>query len=118
MIKFAALLAALMLSACAGVTANNPQGFAGINKAEISFNPDGSPAHALILGGKEQEEILLTVETPAGLKVDYAATGIKSFDGQMIRAAVEQAVSADVREAIPGIVDGLTSALTRVLLLR
>jgi len=103
--------AALVLSACAGALPWNPQGYAGINKAEISFDEEGRPSHVLIVGGKEQETISLDFEMPNGLKASYKAEGVKAFRAHEVRAAVEQAISDDVKEAVPGIVDTVVKAI-------
>ena len=104
-----------LLAACAGAFPGNPQGYSGINRAEIEFDDQGKPKTALIVGGKENESITLTVKTPDGLEVEYAATGARAFDGQAIRGAVEQAISADIKEAAPAIVGNLTAALKSLL---
>lgn len=111
------LFAVLSLSILAGCGAipGNTQVNAGINKAEIVFNDDGRPKSALIIGGKENENITLNVTTPDGLIVEYAATGSKAFDGQKVRGAVEQAISSDIKETVPGIVDSITDTLKKVL---
>ena len=105
------IFATLALSACAGALPWNPQGYAGINKAEISFDEEGRPSHVLIIGGKEQETISLDFEMPGGLKASYKAEGVKAFRAHEVRAAVEQAISDDVKEALPGIVDEITGAI-------
>jgi hypothetical protein len=51
---------------------------------------------------------------PDGTVVDYSASGVKAFDGQKLRAAVEDAVSDDVRAVAPGIVESVVKAVTRV----
>lgn len=106
--------AALVLSACAGALPWNPQGYAGINKAEISFDEEGWPSHVLIVGGKEQETISLDFEMPNGLKASYKAEGVKAFRAHEVRAAVEQAISDDAKEAVPGIVDAVVKAILRL----
>ncbi len=40
------------------------------------------------------------------------ADGVKAFKAHEVRAAVEQAISADVREVMPNIVDIIVDALT------
>ncbi|MBL4906957.1 MAG: hypothetical protein JKX94_05845 [Sneathiella sp.] len=110
-----ALLSMASLSACAGSTPWNEQNYAGVNKAEIEFDTQGNPTHALIIGGKEQEQIQLSVKTPKGLEVKYSATGVKAFEGQSLRAAVEIAVSKEAKEIMPNIVDAIMNAVQVVL---
>jgi len=102
------------LAACAGAIPGNQQGYAGINKAEIEFDENGKPEYALIVGGKENDSVSLNVKTPDGLEVQYSASGSKAFDGQAVRGAVEQAISADVGDAAPGIVENVMEALKSV----
>lgn len=104
----------LILSACAGAVPWNPQGYSGINKGVIEFGPDGKPKRAEIIGGKEQTRLVLDADMQSG-KFHYEAVGVRAFDGQKVRAAVEQAVSADVRAVAPGIVDSVMSAVMRAL---
>ncbi len=105
----------ISLAGCAGSTPWNEQNYAGVNKAEIEFDKKGAPKHALIIGGKEQEQILLSVKTQDGLEINYSATGVKAFEGQSLRAAVENVVSSDAKEAMPNIVDAVLNAVQAVL---
>jgi hypothetical protein len=103
-----------LLAACAGAIPGNQQGYAGINRAEIEFDEAGKPEYALIVGGKENDSVSLNVKTPDGLEVQYTASGSKAFDGQAVRGAVEQAISGDVRDAAPGIIENVMDALKGV----
>lgn len=38
---------------------------------------------------------------------EYKASDVRAFDGQAVRGAVEQAISEDVKEVAPGIVDSV-----------
>ncbi len=99
---------ALGLAACAGAVPGNPQGYAGINEARAEFGEDGKPR---FIGGKESDRVALDVKLPDGTVVRYVASGLRAFDGQVARQAVETAVSADVRAVAPGIVDAIMKAL-------
>ena len=48
---------------------------------------------------------------PDGTKLVYSADGVKAFKAHEVRAAVEQAISEDVREVLPNIVDIIVDAL-------
>lgn len=109
------LMAVAFLTGCAGAVPWNNQGNAGINKAVIEFNEDGHPEYAEIIGGKEQEDISLDVETPSGLKVSYSAKGVKAFSAHEIRGAVEQAVASDAAEVSPAIVDTITNGILGIV---
>ena len=103
-------IAALLLASCAGAVPGNPQGYAGINRGTFSYNPETGELSGEVTGGKESERVALSIKTPAGLEVRYSAKGNK-VSGQAIRAAVEQAVSEDVRKAAPGIVGRIVAAV-------
>jgi hypothetical protein len=112
------VLGAFTLSACvAGAIPGNPQGYAGIAKAEVAFCESRDPAKnryvcsARVIDGKERENVELVVNLPLRGTVRYTAVGVKAFDGQRARAAVESAISSDIRQAFPGIVDTVTKAL-------
>ncbi len=112
MMKYLMLLAIFALGGCAyGAVPWNTQNYAGINKAEINFNEDGTLSHVLVIGGKEQESVSANFEMPSGLKFSYNAEGVEAFPGQKFRADVERAISKDVKEAFPGIVDTIVDAL-------
>lgn len=102
---------ALGLAACAGAVPGNPQSYAGINEARAEFGEDGKPRVIRFIGGKESDRVALDVKLPNGTVVHYVASGLRAFDGQVARQAVETAVSADVRAVAPGIVDAIMKAL-------
>ena len=118
----ALMLAVAGLTACAGATLGNPQGYAGITKADVDVGiaKQGEVPYiksVTFWDGKEKQSIALTVEFLDGRpKVTYAATGVAAFDGQKVRAEIEKAVSADVKAVAPGIVDSMMNAVTKALL--
>ena len=113
---FAVGALALVLSGCAGAVPWNPQGYSGINMIEAEFvvaEGQSGPKSLRVVGGKEQETITFKATLPDGTAVDYTASGVRAFDGQKLRAAVEEAVSDDVKAVAPGIVDNVLKAITR-----
>lgn len=113
--RFLNALALLLLAGCAGAFPGNPQGYGGINKTSIGFSEAGMPTVERI-DGKGRETIHVVFErAPDGtLKAEYDAGGV-TVDGQALRAAVEDAVSEDVKEVFPGIVDAIISAIVPLL---
>lgn len=112
----AGALALVSLSGCAGAVPWNPQGYAGINMIEAEFvvaDGESGPKSIRVVGGKEQEAVSFKATLPDGTAVDYTASGVQAFDGQKLRAAVEDAVSDDVKAVAPGIVDSVVKAVTR-----
>jgi len=106
-----------LLAAC-GAMPGNDQVDAGITKATVEVCQKGEAAPyfcgAEIIDGKEKASVSLDIEKPDGWKVHYAATEVKAFDGQKARAAVEQAISADLSKAFPDTVEKITKALIDV----
>jgi len=107
-----------LLAGCAGAVPWNPQGYAGINQAEITSTCEGSeswcPESVTLTGGKEQGEVSVSFTTPNGTSVKYTASEVQAFDGQTVRAQVEQQISEDVREASPEIVNRITNAILQL----
>lgn len=111
------IAAALLLTACAGAVPGNPQGYAGITKVNVEFEVvDGNPvlSRASWTDGKDKQDISLKVDLSKGV-LTYKAGGVKGVDAIALRAAVEQAVSADAKAAMPGIVDSVVKAAVQVL---
>ena len=109
--------ALVLLTGCAGAVPWNPQGYSGVNMVEAEFvvaDGQSEPKSIKVVGGKEQEAVSFKATLPDGTVVDYSASGVKAFDGQKLRAAVEDAVSDDVRAVAPGIVESVVKAVTRV----
>ena len=123
MVKRIALVAlvavvSLISAGCAGVNPfDNPQGYSGINEVEANFQvPEGErgPTWIRVVGGKEETDVAFSFVLPDGTEFSYSATGVKAFEGAALRAAVEKAISSDVKESIPGIVDGVVSSILGV----
>lgn len=113
----AGALALVSLSGCAGAVPWNPQGYSGINMVEAEFvvaDGESGPKSIRVVGGKEQEAVSFKATLPDGTAVDYSASGVKAFDGQKLRAAVEEVVSDNVKAVAPDIVDTVIKAVTRV----
>lgn len=71
---------ALAVSACA-------QDFAGITRAEVTFE-DGALAAVSFIGGKESQRMRWMLRGPKGLSAYYEAHDLRAFDGQALRAEV------------------------------
>lgn len=109
----------LALAACAGAVPGNPQNYSGITDAhvEVGTVKDGEKPYikeVRFRDGKQKQSIELKVDLDENGKptITYSAKGVEAFDGQKVRAAVEQAVSSDAKDAMPGIVDTIVKAVT------
>ena len=71
---------ALAVSACA-------QDYAGITRAEVTFE-DGALAAVSFIGGKESQRMRWMLRGPKGLSAYYEAHDLRVFDGQALRAEV------------------------------
>lgn len=112
LIATAALFA---LTGCAGAVPWNPQGYSGIDEVEITFSvPDSvhGPETLRITGGKEASNIAFSFVLPDGTEMSFSAADVRAFEGQKLRAAVEEAVSDDVKVSSPGIIDSILKAIT------
>lgn len=104
------------LSGCAGSTSRpwdadwNPQSYAGITAVDARWTPDGKLDRVQVFQGKAGESFDVAADLNTG-KVTWRGKGVLAFDGQKVRSAVEQAVSADVRKAAPGIVESIMTAI-------
>ncbi len=111
---FAALL---ILGACAGAMPWNPQGNAGLTKTiiDVGLAKQGETPYierVEFVDGKEKDGITISVKFVDGKpQVEYSAKGVKAFKAHELRAAVEMAVSADVKEAFPKVVNDIVDAL-------
>jgi hypothetical protein len=116
-LSFAPLALLLFVAAC-GAIPGNDQVDAGITKATVEVcQTDGKPyfCGAEIIDGKEKQAVSLAVTQPDGWTVNYSASEVKAFDGQKIRGAVEQAISSDIKEAFPDIVEKITKAIIKTV---
>lgn len=109
----------LLVGACAGAVPGNPQNYAGITDAHVEVGTVKAEEKPYIKDvrfrdGKQKQsvEIKISLDEEGKPTISYTAKGIEAFDGQKVRAAVEQAVSADAKEAMPGIVDTIVKAVT------
>ena len=105
----------MTLSACAGAVPWNAQNDAGITTASVKWCETSSGTydlcHAKIIDGKEKTDVALGVKFPDGAEVTYSAAGVKAFDAHKVRGAVEEAISEDVKQGAPGIVDSVVKAV-------
>ena len=116
----AILVLAVVLSGCAGAVPWNDQTKAGLTVAEVEWCESAETADkylcgARIVDGKEKKDVTLTIRLPNKAEVHYSAQGVKAFPAHKVRAAVEEAISADVKDSAPGIVDSLVESLVKVL---
>lgn len=74
------------------------------------------PTDFRLIGGKEQQNISISMRHPetGNVVMEYSATGVEAFEGQAIRAEVEQALAdADV-EASQALVDSIVGLVGRL----
>ncbi len=107
----------LFLSACAGAVPWNDQNKAGITRAEVKWceskdqSNDRYVCGLRVWDGKEKADVNLNAILPGGLTISYNARGVRAFKAHEVRAAIEAAVSNDVKVAAPGIVGNLVKAV-------
>lgn len=117
-VRAAAVTILPLFAAACGALPWNPQGSAGLTRAEVKWcesEKDGADRYlcaAEIIDGKEKSDVKLTVKLPGGTEVDYQAKDVKAFRAHEVRSAVEEAVSEDVKSVAPGIVDSIVKAIT------
>jgi hypothetical protein len=125
------LTSAIALAALLGVTAGctgypisddtgragNYQTAAGLNVVEfdeLECQPDlglCGPTKFRMIGGKEQENVSVTMYTAAGDKVfEYTAEGVEAFQGQKFRAEVEKVLAEQYGDVAGTAVEGIVSA--------
>lgn len=107
--------AMLALAAC-GTLGNPDQGSAGITHATLKIcqvKDTGAlyPCQAEIVDGKDHANAHLKIDAPGGWKVDYGADTSGATQAIAVRAAVDKAVSSDLKQASPGIVESITKAV-------
>ncbi len=112
-------LVALFLAGCAGTLPGvSQQGVAGITDVRLEWCESASAEAPMYLcgvrwkDGKEKQSVSLEIELPTGARLTYTAGGVKAFKAHEVRAVVEEAISEDVREVVPNIVDIIVDALT------
>ena len=108
--------ALVFLGGCAGtIPGVSRQGDAGITDVKVEWCKSADQGHYLCSirwrDGKEKQNVALAVELPSGAVVKYSATGVKAFKAHEIRAAVEKAISKDISETFPEVVDTVVKAI-------
>ena len=92
----------------------DPQQGSGQSHAVVKFSDTGKPTLLEITDGKERGSVALSGKIGEKLKFSYAASDVRAFDGQALRARLEEVVAREVgeswREIAPGVVDALTRA--------
>lgn len=114
------MLFGLVLSACSGSTSRpwdadwNPQSYAGITAVDARWSEaTGKLERIQVFQGKGGESFDVDADLEKGT-VSWKGKNV-TVDGQKVRAAVEQAVSNDVKDVAPGIVDAITSSVVKAL---
>ncbi len=114
----AAAVSLTMVTAC-GAIPGNTQVNAGITHAvvEVCATDNGKPyvCEAEIIDGKDKQAVALKVTNGSGWNVEYTASGVTGVDAIRLRAAVEQSISSDLKDATPGIVSSITDAVVKAL---
>ena len=113
----------LSLVGCGSLPGISHQGDAGIFNGEVDVGTLVKDKevpyikHVSIVSGKEVESLTadITFDDMGKPVVKVTANGVKAFDGQKARAAVEQAISSDAKDAMPGIVDSVMNAVKSYL---
>ncbi|MFZ5930865.1 MAG: hypothetical protein ACOY15_06590 [Pseudomonadota bacterium] len=100
----------LLTAACGTAYPGSPQACAGVNSAVLAYNAKSGQLDAELCGGKENEHIKLSGETPDGLAFSYEAQGAKAFAGQMTQAELNETLSRQKQETVREIIQGLKSA--------
>lgn len=119
---FTAAFAAFMLLAlpACGAIPGNTQVNAGITHAQVEMGIADTDAgqviyvkNAEIVDGKDKQAVGLNITAPGGWTVAYTASGVSGLDAIKVRGAVEEAISSDLKEAAPGIVQGVVDAILK-----
>ena len=82
-----ASLAVLALAILALAVLAFAQDYAGITRAEVTFE-DGALAAVTFIGGKESQRMRWMLHGPNGLSAYYEAHDLRAFDGRALRAQV------------------------------
>jgi len=119
LLSLSAPLALILFLAACGAIPGNEQVNAGITHATVKVcqKKDGGVfvCAAEIIDGKEKQNVSLVIKNPVGWQVEYSANGVRAFEGQKIRGAVEDAISDDLKAAAPGIVDSVMGAIVKAV---
>lgn len=116
------LAAVLLLGGCAGLAPTaNQQTVAGVTDVEIAFKENCGEAipsclaHVRWRDGKESVTMNVTIDLSQGT-FTYRRGNTRAFEGQAVRAAVEQAIAAEIGDVAPGAIDAVTGAVLKALL--
>jgi len=107
---------ALTLSGCAGAVPWNKQNYAGMEEWSVEYVvPDGEGGIERVhyINGKEAASSEIKIALADGTILNFAGDGIMAFQGQSLRADVEKAVSEQLGEVGPGVVDAIINAIIR-----
>lgn len=117
---------AFLLTACAGAVPWNKQNYAGItswdfNYCKVDVKADADGSYSLsedekicgveVIDGKERGSVQLDFVLPDGTIMNYLANDEAAFEGQRIRAEVEQAVAQAIADTLPGLLETALKAV-------
>jgi len=105
-----------LLGACAGGLPWGPQQEAGIETLRIEYGKQDNGKLVIdkvfYRSGKETQKAALVFELPDGTKLNFDTEDARAFEGQALRARVEEVVLEQVGNVAPGVVDAIVGALT------
>lgn len=109
-------LISLSLSAC-GAMGMNKQQYAGLEVWKVTGNQttDGTwqVTDVEYTNGKELNTSNIAISLNNGETIlNFDGSGIKAFDGQELRAAVDKVVAEQVGNNVPGLTDAIIKVLT------
>lgn len=109
------IAAIVVLAGCAA----GPQEGSGQTVVKLTLDAAGNPTGLDLRDGKERGHVKASAKIGEKLDVKYEASDVRAFDGQALRARLEEIVAREIgatwRETAPGIVDALTRAAIDVL---
>ena len=107
------------VSGCAGALPWNKQNYAGINEVHFKWCENDKTGEfmacdVMIIDAKENGTIDFKFSMPDGTILNFAADDVKAFEGQAIRAGVEQAIVEQFGNVAPEIIDKIMSRIAGV----
>jgi len=106
----------LLVSGCAGAVPWNKQNYAGLEEWSVEYAvPDDRQGIERVhyINGKEAAASEIKIALSDGTILNFAGDGIMAFQGQALRADVERAVSEQLGEVGPGVIDAIINAIIR-----
>jgi len=106
----------LLLSACAGAVPWNKQNYAGVEEWSVEYViADGESGLKRVhyINAKEASASEIKIALSDGTVLNFAGDGITAFQGQAIRADVENTVAEQMGDVSPEIVNSIIDAIVR-----